>query len=159
LFSKKGRDMGLDMSSSEIKDFLSASNIARMATVNPDNTPQVTPVWYLWDNNELLISVGRESVKTRNIRKNNNVAVSIDRRLEKGSKGVIIHGKAKFDELSEDVRRKICQRYVREEDLDKYIEFARKNFDSTLLRIDPEKIISWDYTKDKFLGSIRSIVD
>lgn len=150
--------MSLAMSHSEIKDFLSASNIARIATVNPDNTPQVTPVWYLWDNNELLISVGRESVKARNIRKNNNVAVSIDCRLEKGSKVVIIHGKAKFDEYDEDIGRKICQRYVRNEDLDKYIEFARKNFDSTLLRIDPEKIISWDYTKDPFLRNIRQIV-
>lgn len=139
------------MSPQEMLDFLSERNIARMATIRPDNSPHVTPVWYLWENNQLLISVGRDSVKARNIRQNNKVAVTIDSRRG----GVIIEGTAKIEELSEEIRRKLCQRYVHPEDLDKYIEYASVNFQSILLRIHPQKIISWDYAKDPFLGSLR----
>jgi nitroimidazol reductase NimA-like FMN-containing flavoprotein (pyridoxamine 5'-phosphate oxidase superfamily) len=35
------------MSPQEIEDFLSEGNIARIATVKPDNSPYITPVWYL----------------------------------------------------------------------------------------------------------------
>ena len=145
--------MSLAMSPREMLDFLSERNIARMATIRPDNSPHVTPVWYLWENNQLLISVGRGSVKARNIGRNNKVAVTIDSRHG----GVIIEGTAKIEELSEEIRRKLCQRYVHPEDLDKYIEYASANFQSILLRIHPQKIISWDYTKDPFLGSLRQM--
>lgn len=74
-----------------------------------------------------------------------------------GAGGVIIEGTAKIEELSEEIRRKLCQRYVHPEDLDKYMEYAKANFQSILLRIHPENIISWDYTKDPFLGSLRQM--
>ena len=141
------------MSPQEMLDFLSERNIARMATIRPDNSPHVTPVWYLWENNQLLISIGRVSVKARNLRQNNKVAVTID--SQRG--GVIIEGTAKIEELSEEIRRKLCQRYVHPEDLDKYMEYAKANFQSILLRIHPENIISWDYTKDPFLASLRQM--
>ncbi len=142
------------MSNQEIVDFLSENNVARIATIKPDKTPHVTPVWYLWKNNQLLVLVGKNSVKVKNIRKNNNVAVTIDT-SSAPEMGLIIEGKAEIDESNKDIQRRICQRYVSPEDLDKYLNYAQTHHSSVLLKIHPKKMITWDYSKDTFLSKIR----
>ena len=143
------------MSNQEIVDFLSENNVARIATIKPDKTPHVTPIWYLWKNNQLLVPTGKNTVKVRNIQKNNNVAVIIDTSTAP-EKGVIIEGKAEIDELNKEIRRRICERYVSPEDLDKYLNYAQTHHSSVLLKIHPKKMITWDYSKDTFLSKIRS---
>ena len=143
------------MSKQEIANFLSKNNVARIATIKPDKTPHVTPIWYLWKNNQLLVPTGKNTVKVRNIQKNNNVAVTIDTSTAP-EKGVIIEGKAEIDELNEEIRRRICQRYVSPEDLNKYLNYAQTHHSSVLLKIHPKKMITWDYSKDTFLNKIRS---
>lgn len=137
--------MSIDMSTQEMIDFLSESNLARIATVKPNCSPHVSPVWYLWEKNQLLIAIPKTSVKTRNIRKNNKVAVTIDNNI--GPKGVIIEGTAEIEELDEEIELTLIQRYVSPENLDKYVEYAHADLPSVLLRIHPEKIITWDYSK------------
>jgi len=144
--------MSIVMSPQEIEDFLSAGHTARIATVKPDNSPHVTPVWYLWENNQLLMAIPKDSVKARNIRQNNKVAVTID--TDKAPiKAVIIEGTAKIAELTDDIERKIDRRmaakYVKPEYLDEYIEwFSAQGIEYIYIRIRPEKIISWDSSKD-----------
>ena len=146
-----GKNMSIAMSPEEIEDFLSEGNIARIATVKPDNSPHVTPVWYLWENNQLLIAIPKDSVKARNIRQNNKVAVTID--TDKApNKGVIIEGTAKIEELTNEITRKIDRRmaakYVKTEYLDEYIEWdSTQGVEYIYIRIRPEKIISWDGSK------------
>lgn len=143
------------MSTQEMQCFLSKGNVARIATVKPDGVPHVTPVWYLWENNELLIAIVKNSVKERNIKRNSKVAVTIDSNVVP-EKGVMVEGTAEIDELSEELERKIYQKYVSHEDLDRYIQHSHARFQPLLLRIDPEKIITWDYSKDPFLSTIRA---
>lgn len=133
------------MSDQEMIDFLSESNLARIATVKPSGAPHVSPVWYLWENNQLFIAIPRTSVKTRNIKKNNKVAVTIDSNI--GPKGIIIEGTAELEELGEEIELRLIQRYVSPENLDKYVEYAHADLPSVLLRIRPEKTITWDYSK------------
>ncbi len=133
------------MSNQEMIDFLSESNLARIATVKPSGAPHVSPVWYLWENNQLFIAIPRNSVKTRNIKKNNKVAVTIDSNI--GPKGIIIEGTAELEELGEEIELRLIQRYVSPENLDKYVEYAHADLPSVLLRIRPEKTITWDYSK------------
>jgi PPOX class probable F420-dependent enzyme len=137
--------MSIAMSNQEMIDFLSESNLARIATVKPSGAPHVSPVWYLWENNQLFIAIPRNSVKTRNIKKNNKVAVTIDSNI--GPKGIIIEGTAELEELGEEIELRLIQRYVSPENLDKYVEYAHADLPSVLLRIRPEKTITWDYSK------------
>jgi len=144
--------MSIVMSSQEIENFLSDGHTARIATVKPDNSPHVTPVWYLWENNQLLMTIPKDSVKARNIRQNNKVAVTID--TDKAPiKAVIIEGTAKIEELSNDIERKIDRRmaakYVKTEYLDEYIEWAgAQGIEYIYIKIRPEKMITWDSSKD-----------
>ncbi len=146
-----GKNMSIAMSPQEIEDFLSEGNIARIATVKPDNSPHVTPVWYLWENNQLWMTIPKDSVKARNIRQNNKVAVTID--TDKApSKAVIIEGTTKIEKLTNEMERKIDRRmaakYVKPEYLDEYIEWdSAQGVEYICIRICPKKIISWDGSK------------
>ncbi|MCL5044730.1 MAG: PPOX class F420-dependent oxidoreductase [Deltaproteobacteria bacterium] len=50
---------------------------ANLATVMPDGSPQVTPVWVDYRNGRILVNTARGRVKTRNMQKNARVALAI----------------------------------------------------------------------------------
>ena len=50
---------------------------ANLATLMPDGTPQVTPVWVDYDGNHILVNSARGRRKDKNIEANRAVALSI----------------------------------------------------------------------------------
>ncbi|HEY1696651.1 MAG TPA: PPOX class F420-dependent oxidoreductase [Polyangiaceae bacterium] len=50
---------------------------ANLATVMPDGTPQVTPVWFFYEKGKFIVNTARGRVKDRNMTKNAAVAISI----------------------------------------------------------------------------------
>jgi PPOX class probable F420-dependent enzyme len=50
---------------------------AHIATLNPDGTPQVTPVWIDYANGKVLVNSARGRVKVRNLKDGAAVAISI----------------------------------------------------------------------------------
>ena len=61
----------------EFKDLFGKVAYANIATVMPDGTPQVTPVWFDYDGNYLRVNSAKGRVKDKNMRHNKNVALSI----------------------------------------------------------------------------------
>ncbi len=51
--------------------------LAHLATLMPDGSPQVTPVWFLYDNGKFIVNTARGRVKDRNMQQNTRVALSI----------------------------------------------------------------------------------
>jgi PPOX class probable F420-dependent enzyme len=51
--------------------------LASLATVDPDGTPQVTPVWFDVAGDRIRINTARGRIKDRNMQKNAAVALSI----------------------------------------------------------------------------------
>ena len=141
------------MSSEEIEDFLNERYVARIATIKPNGSPHVTPVWYLWKNKQLLISIGEDSVKVKNVLKNNRVAVTIDNCTYPGM-GVIIEGKAEIRELSETIEWEIGIRYLESKILIEYLKYAHATWKNVLLIVHPEKIISWDSSKEPIIRNL-----
>jgi PPOX class probable F420-dependent enzyme len=64
---------GLD----KYRDILDKKAFAHLATVGPDGSPQVTPVWVDFDGTHVRINTARGRVKDRNLRRNPRVALSI----------------------------------------------------------------------------------
>ncbi len=58
-------------------DLFEKKAFANLATVMPDGTPQVTPIWFDWDGKHLLVNSARGRIKDRNMRRNPAVAVAI----------------------------------------------------------------------------------
>ena len=52
-------------------------SFAHLATVMPDGTPQVTPVWFDMSGDKVRVNTARGRVKDRNMQKNAAVALSV----------------------------------------------------------------------------------
>lgn len=58
-------------------DLLRSPILGHLATIDPRGRPQVNPVWFLWTDDKLLLSIKPETVKFRNLRANPSAALSI----------------------------------------------------------------------------------
>ncbi len=85
------------------RDILESTTLGHLATVDPNGRPQVNPVWFICEGQQILLSVKSEASKYRNMRDNPNVAISFldltrpDRYLE--IRGSVIELEL-FDNLS-----------------------------------------------------------
>ncbi len=63
----------------EFHDLLLSKNVASVATINPDGSPQVTPMWIDYDklNNHILVNTARGRKKARNMSKGAKVAINV----------------------------------------------------------------------------------
>ena len=59
------------------KDLFAKVAYANLATVMPDGSPQVTPVWFDYDGECLRINSAKGRIKDKNMRRDKRVAVSI----------------------------------------------------------------------------------
>jgi PPOX class probable F420-dependent enzyme len=58
-------------------DLFKKPAFASLATVMPDGTPQVTPVWVDYDGRNIIVNTAEGRQKDRNLRRNPEVALAI----------------------------------------------------------------------------------
>ena len=58
-------------------DLFQKKTFAQLATIMSDGSPQVSPVWCEYDGEHVLINSAKGRVKDRNMRRNPNVAISV----------------------------------------------------------------------------------
>jgi len=51
--------------------------LAQLATLMPDGSPQVTPVWFQYENGKFIVNTARGRVKDRNMARDPRVALAI----------------------------------------------------------------------------------
>lgn len=61
----------------QYRDLFQKKAFANLATLMPDGRPQVTPVWVDLDDSHIRVNSAKGRVKDKNMRRNNNVALSI----------------------------------------------------------------------------------
>lgn len=61
----------------DAKKLIDAPNFASLATIMPDGSPQVAPVWIDRDGDVVLVNTTESRQRTRNIRRNPSVAISV----------------------------------------------------------------------------------
>jgi PPOX class probable F420-dependent enzyme len=61
----------------QFKDLFSKVAFAHLATLMPDGSPQVTPVWCDFDGTCVRVNSAKGRVKDKNMRRNNKVALSL----------------------------------------------------------------------------------
>jgi len=59
------------------RDLFSKRAFAHLATLMPDGSPQVTPVWCDYDGTHIFVNTAKGRIKDRNMRRNQRVALSI----------------------------------------------------------------------------------
>lgn len=58
--------------------FLKGAHFAKLATLNKDGSPQLTPIWYMYVDGRLIVNTTTDRVKFRNIMRDNRVSLLID---------------------------------------------------------------------------------
>ena len=61
----------------DFRDLFSKKAFANVATLMPDGSPQVTPVWCDYDGTYVLLNSAKGRIKDKNMRRNPRVALSI----------------------------------------------------------------------------------
>jgi len=61
----------------QFKDLLTKRAFAHLATLMPDGSPQVSPVWFDFDGSHFIVNSAKGRVKDKNMRRNKRVALSI----------------------------------------------------------------------------------
>jgi PPOX class probable F420-dependent enzyme len=63
--------------SEKYHDLLNKKAFAQLATIMPDGTPQVSPVWFEFDGKNIVINSAKGRVKDRNMRRDPRVGLDI----------------------------------------------------------------------------------
>ena len=63
--------------SKEAVRMIEGKNFTHLATLMPDGSPQVTPVWVDYDNGFILVNTTKERIKYRNVKRDPRIALSI----------------------------------------------------------------------------------
>ncbi len=120
------------------QDLFTKRAFANLATLNPDGSPQVTPVWVDFDGTHVIVNTARGRVKDRNLRREPRVALSV---LDPDNpyRYLGIQGRvAEMTETGADAHiDKMAKKYL---DKDKY-PFAQPGEVRVLFKIEPEKIV------------------
>jgi PPOX class probable F420-dependent enzyme len=121
---------------------LNEPSIAVLSTVGPGNRPHAAPIWFAYEDGEIVIITGARSQKARNIARNPEVAVTVDRRSPPYY-AVMIQGTAEIGPRpSDDLRRRIAVRYLGEELGQRYLAMGTGE-GSVTVRVRPRKIAEY----------------
>ena len=85
-----------DASGARAVERLSSDRIGWLTTVASDGTPQVSPIWFLWDGDEILV-YSLESPRARNVAEHPRVSLNLDGN-GLGGDIVIVEGQARIDD-------------------------------------------------------------
>ena len=58
--------------------FLKEQKILRLCTIDKNNFPHITPVWYMFSGGKIYIGTDTKSQKIKNLEKNNHVSFCVD---------------------------------------------------------------------------------
>jgi len=137
------------MNSAQIQAFLEVPRHAIATVLRADGAPQLSPIWFLYENERLYFSVGVSSAKYRQLRRDPRVALCIDAG-HPDARAVSISGTAELitDESPEreDLDWRILRRYHEsDEDAHEWEALSEAEGPSALVVVSPERIIGWDY--------------
>ena len=85
--------------------------LAHVATVMPDGSPQVTPVWVDTDGEAVLFNTAKGRLKHRNLSRDPRVAISITDRNDDYRTVVIRGGAELIDEGADELIDRLAKKY------------------------------------------------
>ena len=126
-----------------VSERLETEHVAWLTTVSSTGTPQTSPIWFLWNGEDILI-YSLESARTRNIRSNPRVSFNFD---GNGSGGdiVVIEGDASISDVSPTDEERLLYLEKYKPTMDSYgwtiDDFSKKY--KVPVRISPTKFRYW----------------
>ena len=120
----------------EAKHLFEDKEMAHVATLNADGSPQVSPVWIALDGDLITFNTAEGRLKPKNLRRDGRVAISIADD-ENPYENVMVQGKVvelTNDGADDDIDA-LAKRYL---DADSY-PFRQDGEERVIVKIEPEK--------------------
>ena len=134
------------MTIAEMEAFLAVPRLAKLATLQPDGAPHLTPIWFEYLNGEFLTTVEANTVKRWNIERDPRVAICIEGTTPP-YQAVMAHGVARLStEGEKEALLRQAIRFLGDTKGAAMFETVEHG-DGRLIRITPDKIITFDRRK------------
>ena len=128
-------------------EFLKTQKILRLSTMDKNDFPHITPVWYRYSGKKIHIGTNTRNQKIRNIQKNNRVSFCVDVGVNAPDiYGVMGQGIANIILETPKVKiiaKKILLKYFKTLE-NKSAKELLEDTDS-IIEIIPQKYSKWDY--------------
>ena len=138
-----------DMEQAEIEKFLQEPRIAIVGTNRVNGPPQLTPVWYLYQDDRIYLTMYVKSAKYRNLQRDPRIGICIPgENLD--ARAVMIYGTAEFVvesiDWTYDIRWLLMRRYHHsDEETQSYLDTLPTDTETTLAVVTPNKVIAQDF--------------
>jgi PPOX class probable F420-dependent enzyme len=129
----------------EVESLLRDSRIARFCCLNEDGTIHATPVWFIYQDGEIVLITPKRSRKARNLRRNDRTTILVD--VEgPPAKGVMVYGRARMeDDDPLPVAVSIAEKYMPKERIQNFAEEAVKVGVDLVVRVKPERMSTFHF--------------
>ena len=137
------------MSQAQIDEFLQTPRIAVIGTIRGKGAPQLTPVWYLYENGQVYVSISINSAKYRNLTRDPRVCICMAEQYP-DARAVMIHGEVELipeeSAWSDDIHWRLTRRYFDSDDeAQAFLASFPTEEKSALVSITPDKVIAEDW--------------
>ena len=138
--------LDLSLTAEELEAFVTAHRTVRVATADRRGRPHVVPLWYVWLEGAMFMNSTLGNVTVRRLEANPRVAALVDDgEMYDELRGVLLHGGvARAD--GDPRLSTVAELWSR-----KYLDGDPVPFDRwrgrVWLRLDPERVTSWDFRK------------
>jgi PPOX class probable F420-dependent enzyme len=122
-----------------VRKLFEEANFGHLATLMPDGSPQVTPVWVDFDGTHILVNTAEGTQKPRNIRRDPRVAIDV---IRQGSEYAFAQVRGRVVEITsegaEEHIDRLAKKYLGR---DRY-PFRQSGEQRIILKIAPEHVSS-----------------
>lgn len=136
------------MNVTQIEEFLHPPRHAILGTKSMDGPPQLTSVWYLYEEGKFYVCAGLDTVKVRNLQRDPQTSICVDG-CYPDFRTVNAYGEAELLSMEEpyasDIRRRIILRYHESEEEARRYEESTQHLPSAVIVITPQRIWGQDY--------------
>jgi PPOX class probable F420-dependent enzyme len=138
----------MPMTKRDIAQFLSEPTVAVVAVTAPDGSPHAVPTWFEYRRGEAFFVTEAGAFKYKWLQGDPRITLCIDTRKPPNYKAVILKGRAIMEEkVADDLLERMSIAYMSKRAGRAYAE-QFKNQSLVVVRFKPERVISWDYSKD-----------
>ena len=139
----------VEMSQAQIDEFLQVPRFAVIGTIRGKGAPQLTPVWYLYENGHVYVWVSINTAKYRNLTRDPRVCICIAAQ-HPDARAVMIHGAVELipeeSAWSDDINWRLTRRYYNsDEEAQAFLDSIPTEEKGALVSITPDKIIAEDW--------------
>jgi PPOX class probable F420-dependent enzyme len=133
------------MNQFEIDSFLQRPLHAIVGTIGRDGAPQLSPVWYIYEEGSFYIGITGDTAKYRNLRRDPRISLCIDGGRE-DVRTVMVSGTAelyaKVHPLQVSMRWRLISHYIADpEEARRYAESSQE-WDAVLIVVTPQKMLT-----------------